>query len=245
MIMHPMSQQPLLNLPKTIDEINAFISLLSNRISEVVSTPPIQQLLNQGQKKGILEAIISLLIIKASHSLSVSGNLKQGQADQIAKQIIADYPLLSIEDINLLLSNGIKGKYGEIYRMDISVIYSWIRSYEEEKAEYIEEKRLLNEKKQVEIKDVAYDPLNDAIINDFLDKLASAGGMRKVPKVTKEELYDDGKIKAKSAGIKFGSQHDNWIRDMKILWAKDNTDLYTGRLIPGAIDFETWLENRK
>ena len=245
MIMHPMSQQPLLNLPKTIDEINAFISLLSNRISEVVSTPPIQQLLNQGQKKGILEAIISLLIIKASHSLSVSGNLKQGQADQIAKQIIADYPLLSIEDINLLLSNGIKGKYGEIYRMDISVIYSWIRSYEEEKAEYIEEKRLLNEKKQVEIKDVAYDPLNDAIINDFLDKLASAGGMRKVPKVTKEELYDDGKMKAKSAGIKFGSQHDNWIRDMKILWAKDNTDLYTGRLIPGAIDFETWLENRK
>jgi hypothetical protein len=240
-----MSQQPLLNLPKTIDEINAFISLLSNRISEVVSTPPIQQLLNQGQKKGILEAIISLLIIKASHSLSVSGNLKQGQADQIAKQIIADYPLLSIEDINLLLSNGIKGKYGEIYRMDISVIYSWIRSYEEEKAEYIEEKRLLNEKKQVEIKDVAYDPLNDAIINDFLDKLASAGGMRKVPKVTKEELYDDGKMKAKSAGIKFGSQHDNWIRDMKILWAKDNTDLYTGRLIPGAIDFETWLENRK
>ncbi len=245
MIMHPMSQQPLLNLPKTIDEINAFISLLSNRISEVVSTPPIQQLLNQGQKKGILEAIISLLIIKASHSLSVSGNLKQGQADQIAKQIIADYPLLSIEDINLLLSNGIKGKYGEIYRMDISVIYSWIRSYEEEKAEYIEEKRLLNEKKQVDIKDIAYDPLNDAIINDFLDKLASAGGMRKVPKVTKEELYDDGKMKAKSAGIKFGSQHDNWIRDMKILWAKDNTDLYTGRLIPGAIDFETWLENRK
>jgi len=232
-------------LPKTIDEINAFISLLSNRISEVVSTPPIQQLLNQGQKKGILEAIISLLIIKASHSLSVSGNLKQGQADQIAKQIIADYPLLSIEDINLLLSNGIKGKYGEIYRMDISVIYSWIRSYEEEKAEYIEEKRLLNEKKQVDIKDIAYDPLNDAIINDFLDKLASAGGMRKVPKVTKEELYDDGKMKAKSAGIKFGSQHDNWIRDMKILWAKDNTDLYTGRLIPGAIDFETWLENRK
>lgn len=246
MTFQEITRQQSQSLPQTVNEIGTFISLLSHRISEVCSAPPLQELLNQGQKKGILEAIISLLILKAANRLSVSGNLRGGQADEIAQQIMTDYPLLSIEDINLLLLNGSKGKYGEIYRFDISVIYSWIKAYELEKAEYLEQNMVKVTKSNTlllpEINN--FDPSTSEMINNYLNKLATAGGMRKVPNVTEDELYQD-KPKAKSAGIKYGSEHDNWIRDMKILWAKEHTDLYTGRLKKNAMDFETWLELRK
>lgn len=247
MTLPEMSRQHSVSLPKTINEITSFISLLSHRMSEVCSAPPFQELLNQGQKKGILEAIVSLLIIKAANRLSVSGNLRPGQADEIAQQILIDYPLLSIEDVNLMLLNGSKGKYGEIYRLDISVIYGWIKAYELEKAEFLEQNMTTTKKKEntlllPEINN--FDPLTSEMINNYLDKLAMAGGMKRVPSVTKDEINED-RPKAKSAGIQYGSEHDIWIRDMKILWANEHTNLYTGRLKKDAIDFETWLELRK
>lgn len=243
MIIQPMSSLPFKSLPTTPNEIASFISLLSNRISEVCSAPPLQLLLNQGQKKGILEAIISLLILKASNRISVSGNLRPGQADEIAQQIISDYPLLSIDDINLCLLNGTKGNYGQIYRFDISVIYEWIRMYEEEKADFLEQ----NHQKEVksEIKEAKFDPATSEMVQEYLNKLAKAGGMARVPSVTKEEINATDRPKSKSAGIPYGTKEENERRDLKIIWAKENTDLYTGRLLNGAIDFETWLQLRK
>lgn len=245
MNIQPMSWQPSKSLPTTPNEIASFISLLSHRISEVCIAPPLQELLNQGQKKGILEAIISLLILKASNRLSVGGNLRPGQADEIAQNIVADYPLLSIDDINLLLLNGTKGKYGQIFRFDISVIYDWIREYEAEKAAYVESKLLKDSKTDQILTEAKFDPATSEMVNEYLNKLAQAGGMARVPSVSEKELYADNKPKSKSAGIPYGTKEENERRDLRILWARENTDLYTGRLIPGAIDFETWLNLRK
>lgn len=240
-----MYRQPYRNLPTTPNEIASFISLISHRMSEVCSAPPLQELLNTGQKKGILEAIISLLIIKASNRLSVGGNLRPGQADEIAQQIVIDYPLLSIDDINLLLLNGTKGKYGEIYRMDISVIYDWIRAYEGEKAEFIEQNIVKEHKTEKALPQAEFDPATSEMVQEYLNKLAMAGGMSRVPSVSKEELHDNNKPKSKSAGIPYGTKEENERRDLKVIWARENTDLYTGRLIPGAIDFITWLKLKK
>ncbi len=49
--------QQLQKLEVKPTEINAFIGDLKHSISEAVNIPPIRELLNQGQKKGIIEGL--------------------------------------------------------------------------------------------------------------------------------------------------------------------------------------------
>lgn len=235
--------QQLQKLEVNPSQIGSFIGDLRHSIPEVVDIPPIRQLLNQGQKKGLLEGLITILIIKAANRLSVGNNLKPTQAEEIASNIINDYPLLSIDDINILLSNGTKGKYGEIYRFDISVIYSWIRSYEEEKAEYVEVKHKTESKKEVEYPKLSND--TEGQIEAFLNRLAEAEGLRKVTQLSRKEIKDAEKPAdkvAKSKGVKYGSEYYNWLLDMKFKYAKECTDMYTGRVKTGQPTFDEWIK---
>lgn len=77
--------------------------------------------------------------------LSVGGNLREGQALEIAIQVIADFPNESLEDFCLCLMRGIKGSYGEIFRFDILVINTWMKAYLEEKYQVME-RELMKEK---------------------------------------------------------------------------------------------------
>lgn len=235
--------QQLQKLEVKPTEINAFIGGLRHSISEAVNIPPIRELLNQGQKKGLIEGLITILIVKAAHRLSVGNNLKPGQAEDIALNIINDYPLLSIDDINILLSNGTKGKYGEIYRMDISVIYNWIRAYEEEKAEVVEAKLKTDKKDPINYPEMT--PDTELQIEQFLNKLSQAQGLRLMEGLTRKELDEAKKpinSTAKSKGLKFGSEYYNWLLEMKSKYGRECTDMFTGRVKPGQPSFDEWVK---
>lgn len=224
-------------------KIQATINQLAKTLLEAQNRPPIQLLLNKGTDPLLISKSVSILILKASRSLSVSGNLKEGQAHEIALEIIRDYPLLSIDDINLVLLNGCKGKYGQIFRFDISVIYDWIRIYEEEKAEFLEDIRPKEEPIVSNAKEVS--PETQQLINDFMINLLKEGGMRGVPSVDYKDLLDAKlplKEKAASQGVKYSSWDEIRDFELKIEWARECTHLHTGDLLPGKPTFQEWLK---
>ena len=82
--------------------------------------------------------------------LTVGGNLREGQALEIAIQLIADYPNESLEDFCLMLRRGVKGAYvidgkSDIFRFDTLVINNWMKAYLDDKCQAAEE-QLMKEK---------------------------------------------------------------------------------------------------
>ena len=86
------------------------------------------------------------------------------------------------------------------------------------------------------------------LIEDFKKELANSTGFKPVPAVTKTDIerikMDDGQKQGKSLSknVKLGTHEDYELNQKKIEWARENTDLYTGRLKPDGIRFEEWLK---
>ena len=51
------------------------------------------------------------------------------------------FPNESIEDFQLCFKNGVVGRYGKIYNIDLSVLATWMGEYLDEKYQYIESQK--------------------------------------------------------------------------------------------------------
>lgn len=212
-------------------------------LSEVRESYPVKELINLGANKTHLEAIVSVLIMRAASLITSQGNLREGHALQIAQNIINDYPLLSLEDINLLLMNGIKGKYGQIFRIDISVIYDWIKNYEEEKAE--DREMILKKTEKEEIKSEEMSPETQELVNNFLKNLK---GPQSVPNVSRLEIANAKEpLKPKSLSVNYIFNPEvDIIQELKREYGRVHADPYTGRTKPNHPTFDEFLnENLK
>lgn len=125
--------------------IKHFLATVPAKIEQVLDRPPVSDLIRGGAKKESIEACLSVQITKAASMLSVGGNLREGQALEIAIGLIADYPNESLEDFCLCLRRGIKGLYGDIFRFDVLVINGWMKAYLDEKYQVTED-QLMKEK---------------------------------------------------------------------------------------------------
>ncbi len=99
---------------------------------------------------------------------------------------------------------------------------------------------------------VTYDELSPetkAKVDEFIKGLQSeSAGLKSVPQVSQKEIDDlriedleerEGK-KAISAGYCTTPEQAR-LKEMKIQWAREYTDLYTGKIKEGAPSFEQWL----
>jgi hypothetical protein len=217
----------------------AILKAFKTTIKEIRESYPSRELINRGANKGHLEALVSVMVMRAASFISTGGNLREGQALIIAQNILNDYPLLSLEDINLLLLNGVKGKYGPIYRMDISVIYDWIRAFEEEKAED-REVVIKKEEKTQEAGEIT--PQTQEMIDNFLKNLK---GPQSVPNVSRLEIANAKeplKPKSLSTNYVFNPDADRLI-ELKIQYGRLHADPYTGRTKEGHPTFQEFLKN--
>lgn len=81
----------------------------------------------------IVFKIITALILDFVNSINVT-QPSEGQIYEMAKELIADNPTYKPEDFKLFFTDAKKGKYGEMYnRFDMSVLYSWLKVYNEER----------------------------------------------------------------------------------------------------------------
>lgn len=207
----------------------AILKRFKTTLPEVKDSYPLMQLINLGANKEHLEAIVSVLLLRAANFITSQGNLRESHALEIAKNIIQDYPLLSLEDINLLLLNGVKGRYGQIYRLDISIIYEWIRAYEDEKAQFVE----VEMKKEIKHDEVEMSEETKKMIAEWMNNLQEYK--------PKDKTYDMENPKAASTGYKYGTEKDHRIIDLRSEYGRRFTDLYTGKPKPDAPTFEEFL----
>lgn len=159
-------------------------------VKDALECPPVQELVNQGAKQNELEACLALEIARVANMLTVGGNLRQGQSVEIAHALIADYPNESLQDFCICLRQGMKGKYGEIFRFDIMVINTWFQAYLQEKYQAVEDK-LMAEKEDLYRK-VNPEPADPDKHQKWLDKLKEAIG----PMTGKIKPITDADVKA-------------------------------------------------
>lgn len=60
-------------------------------------------------------------------------NMNQDQIVNLTEIILEDYYYMKLDDLKLCFKNAMKGKYGQTYRMDASVILGWLEKYTEER----------------------------------------------------------------------------------------------------------------
>lgn len=219
----------------------AILRRFKTTLSEVRESYPTKELINLGANKGHLEAIVSVLVMKAASLVTSQGNLREGHALEIAKNILSDYPLLSLEDINLLLMNGVKGKYGQIFRIDISVIYDWIRHYEEEKAQ---DREIQLKKTTPETEFNSISPETEQLINNFVKNLK---GPQSVPNVSRLEIANANeplKPKSLSTNYIYNPEADR-LQELKREYGRLHADPYTGRTKPNHPTFQEFLAEKQ
>lgn len=78
--------------------------------------------------------MVVLALTNVRNAINVQSNMDQRQIAECAIEIVKDYPDMTIEDLNTCLNNGRKSKYGDIYRLDMSVIFGWIERFNQSNA---------------------------------------------------------------------------------------------------------------
>lgn len=86
------------------------------------------------------------------------------------------------------------------------------------------------------------------MISEFMSRLISGDGMKSVPRASNAELEaikneDQDRIKprAHSAGYRIDPDFVRTI-ELKVIWARQNTNLLTGSIIPGCPTFDEWIK---
>lgn len=159
-------------------------------IREAIDSPSFNQLKASGANVKETRQLLAVLISKYASMLTVGGNLQPNHPMMYAESIIQDNPSMSLDDFNILMANGVKGKYNDndknkLYRLDILVIYEWIRAYQEE---FWEVKENLPRQKS------ALEFLPDEKLIELQQVILSAE-IKPVRTMTEEEVLEEGRAK--------------------------------------------------
>lgn len=81
-------------------------------------------------------------LIKSLALLNLNLTIKDHQYPFIVRELVDMFSNESIQDFQLCFKNGVKGKYGKIYNVDLSVLSLWMAEYLDEKYQHIESKKV-------------------------------------------------------------------------------------------------------
>ena len=74
------------------------------------------------------------MILQVRDSVNIQFNMDGKQVAECAFEIAKDFPNMLMSELETCLQNGKKGKYGELFnRLDMSVIFTWIRKFEDQR----------------------------------------------------------------------------------------------------------------
>lgn len=256
-----MENQKLTITTKSVTSISAvndptqhrtIIDTLAPTIDQAFDKPPVKQLMNAGADRIQIENILAVIILKWSSMLSVSGNLKQGQAIEIAKMLIDEHPYHSIDDFNLMLMRGVKGRYGQIFRFDVSVVFDWMNKFIDE---YYQEKEE-RQKRISQIRHVVDDEIKptlteeeservNELIENFLTNLKSMN-VKPVSPLTDAEIKREGRLNPDRKKYHYTTDPELvTMHQLKLEWIKTFHDPRTGEKTDEWLSFDEWLKSQR
>lgn len=225
---------------RQINDISQHAAILGDlRISirEAIDSPSFNQLKAGGANVKETRQVLAVLISKYANMLTVGGNLRPEHPMQYAEFIIQDNPSMSLDDFNILLANGVKGRYnepGKLFRFDISIIYEWIAAYLDQ---FWEVKENLPKQKS------AFELLPDEKIAEIQEVIAKAEGVKPILPITDEDIKREGREKPVKRNYAPPNQEFVIMQEMKRRYGRECHDIFTGRLIPGMQEtLEEFLE---
>ncbi len=100
--------------------------------------PSVSKIKKQSGEREAIKTIVELLVW-FREQINVSRNLSEEQIFTTAEIILHEFYWLNAADIKICMTNGLAGKYGELYeRMDSTIICRWLNEYENERISKIE-----------------------------------------------------------------------------------------------------------
>jgi hypothetical protein len=224
------------------------VQSLPSSLEGAMDGQPIKQLVNSGADKMQIENLVAVLILKYGNMLAVSGGLKQGQPLEIAKMLVEEYPYNSIEDFNVMLSRGVKSRYGQIFRFDISVIYDWMQKYTDEF--YEERERLVKANKVQEVVTSVHQERSeeenkriDELLNGFLKQIEAVEA-KKPFSMSREDIQREGREKPNRPNY-IPDPELIVMSDLRIRYSRENYDARTMAKLPNWLPFDEWLRMGK
>lgn len=115
-------------------------SSLPTRIEDALDEVPVCEITKQVPLKNI-EAFLAIELTKLQSMVNIDNrlNLQGHQIPVIAQELLNTYSRESLADFTICFRRGAMGKYGEIFKIDISVIMGWMSGTEKQPG-YLEEK---------------------------------------------------------------------------------------------------------
>jgi polyhydroxyalkanoate synthesis regulator phasin len=138
-------------------------------VKEILDRPPIAMLRKIEGMSMKLEMFLAIQIGKLINSVNIANNLniQHAQIPIIAKQLIENYPIESLEDFVLCFKRGLATFYGTIYRLDAAVLNEWMKQYLDEKYTYVEAKVQEQQEQTVKANEVNYEKFKERV-RDFV-----------------------------------------------------------------------------
>lgn len=218
----------------------------------MIERPAVSALIHSGVKKNMVEACLAAEIMRVANMLTVGGNLKEGQALEVAIQLLSDFPNEALEDFCLCLRRGIKGIYGQIFRFDVLVINEWFQKYLDEKYKAIENK-LMDEKDKI------YEPLvpNMTPAETLTDEVrrqkekerldawlaaVRAVDTRVIPPLSESDIKQEGQVKPKANFHPVTTLSQAQKHELHLEYVRRNHDKYTADKLPGWMPEQEWID---
>ncbi len=215
----------------------AIISDLKHRIKDVIDSPSFNQLIHSGANVKETQQLLAVLISKYANMLTVGGNLHPEHPLQYAKEILEDWSTMSLDDFNILLSRGVKGRYnepGKLFRFDISVIYEWIAAYQDEFWEVKESQ--LKQKSALEM-------IPDEKLVEIQEAIKQSEGIKPILPLTEKDIRLEGQEKPKKPAYHQPDISFARTQELRMEYGRTCRDLHTGKPLPGKPEtFEEYLK---
>ncbi len=191
--------------------------------------------LTEGEVKRTLDAMIMHVLA----AFSLSGTMNDIQVELCVNDIYEKFPSEALEDFALVFKRARQGEFGTVYRIDQAVIFGWIHAYLETKAQAREQ---MPREKPFTLADLPDDKLEEIkrAVQDAPMSRAS------VP-MTKDDVKREGQVRQPRQEGKYHpstTADDVRLIDLKTEYARLHTDLYSGKVLDGHPDFETWLKEQ-
>jgi hypothetical protein len=103
-------------------------------IREVIESPvPSLAICRRQLGEMTAKAIVAMILTDTALMFNTGQNMNQDQIVNLTEIILEDYYYMKLDDLKLCFKNAMKGRYGQTYRMDASVILGWLEKYTEER----------------------------------------------------------------------------------------------------------------
>jgi hypothetical protein len=143
-------EKALLSLKTGIKDLQALLPAKFEDLEKIES--PTIGTIRKYQGDAVCRAAICHLVYWVRDSFNFGRNLNDIQANTFADLLIGEWYALTLADVKLCFTEGIKGTYGQIYQnVDPTTLFGWIKAYFNAKEEYLVVKDRTAKKEQEKI----------------------------------------------------------------------------------------------